>query len=225
MKTSTTNLTLIATLAFLTTASSVFAIGPGRLSMNNLGGSKRLPISGGRSSYGSSKQFGMKSERVSVQGNGKHIEIGNGRISMHGGGKHVEINNGSYDTSYGSHCHSNVVYSTPQVSYEPQPQHEVTYSPPTTWVNHQVETPAYDPTEYVNSGLEPVNSSYIIEPGDSLYEVSLKMYRTSDAAESISTYNRIPLDASLRPGTVVYLPSISPDGELSRSAAPPALVR
>ena len=220
MKTSTTNLTLIATLAFLTTASSVFAIGPGRLSMNNLGGSKRLPISGGRSSYGSSNHSEMKSDRVSVQSSGKHISIGSGRISVHGGGKHIEINNGSYDSSYGSHCHSNVVYSTPTVIHE-----EVTYSPPAVPVNYQPATPAYDPTDYVNSGLEPVNSSYIVEPGDTLYEVSLKMYRTSDAAESISTYNRIPLDASLRPGTVVYLPSISPDGELGRSAAPPALVR
>ncbi len=210
MKTSTINLTLVATLAALVMASSAFAKGPGGFSMNNFGGNKRVSFNG---------------NSVSVQGNGKHIAMKPGRISIQDNGKHIKINHGSFERTYGSDCQSNVVYSSPPVNYQPHCQQEVTYSQPTTYVNYQPEAPAYDPTEYVTSGLEPVNSSYIIEPGDTFYEVSLKMYRTSDAAEAIAMYNRIPLNVSLRPGTVVYLPSISADGELSRSAAPPAPVR
>src|SRR4029079_8461628 len=115
------------------------------------------------------------------------------------------------------------VSSTPAtpVGYEPK----AVSAPPTRYVGYKPQAPAYGPSQVTKAGLEPVNSTYVIEPGDTFYEVSLKMYSTSDAAKAIAVFNRIPLNVKLRPGTVVYLPSISADGNMSASQAPPAGAR
>lgn len=216
MKTSITNLTIVATLGALLVTSNAMAIGPGSL------GSKTNRSGQGFKKSGPSKSLSINGGHISIHNSGKHVDI-------HGSGKHLVINK-SFDSYSHGHCSgSTVVYAPPVVNYTPsyvEPCHrEVVYSAPTTVVNYQPETPVYEEPEYVTPGLQPVNSAYVVEPGDSFYEVSLKMYRTSDAAEGIAMFNRMPLDAGLRPGMLLHIPSISADGELSPANAPPAGVQ
>jgi len=221
MTTSILNLTLTVALTVLLTSSTAFADFP-------FNGNKHISINGSHVSIHSpGKHIEMSPGNGSIHGSGKHVVLGNGHVSIHGSGKHIEINNGSYN----SRCYSNVVYTAPPVvNCTPSCEHEVVCTPPVTTVNYQPvvcepQGPSYEEPQYVNSGLEPVNSTYVIEPGDTFYEVSLKMYSTSDAAQAIAMFNRIPLEVKLQPGTVVYLPSISADGMMTPSQAPPAGVQ
>ena len=69
---------------------------------------------------------------------------------------------------------------------------------------------------------EPFHSTYFVQPGDTFYEVSLKEYGTSAAANHISRFNRLAPNAALVPGQQLWLPSVSPNGQLTASRAPAA---
>ena len=69
-------------------------------------------------------------------------------------------------------------------------------------------------------GYEPFHSSYICQPGDSFYTVSLKEYGTGSVANHIAQFNRLPMNARLVAGQRLMLPSISANGGLSASRAP-----
>ena len=69
---------------------------------------------------------------------------------------------------------------------------------------------------------EPFHSSYICQPGDSFYTVSLKEYGTSNNMQSIAQFNRLPVNAALVPGQRLVLPSIAANGQLGPSRAPAA---
>src|SRR5262249_29420438 len=120
----------------------------------------------------------------------------------------------------------------PSVEYNPRmfanygpPREEENFDRERTLVVNYNSMVPDDESEFDEPGLEPIRSSYIVEPGDSFFEVSLKMYRTSAAARAIAMFNRMPMRTELEPGQRLRIPSISADGELSRSDAPPARVR
>jgi hypothetical protein len=69
---------------------------------------------------------------------------------------------------------------------------------------------------------EPFHSTYLVQPGDNFYVVSLKEYGNSSAATSIARFNRMAPSDALRPGQRLVLPSISAKGLLSVSRAPAA---
>lgn len=69
---------------------------------------------------------------------------------------------------------------------------------------------------------EPFHSTYLVQPGDNFYVVSLKEYGNSSAATSIARFNRMAPSDALRPGQRLVLPSISANGLLSVSRAPAA---
>jgi hypothetical protein len=71
---------------------------------------------------------------------------------------------------------------------------------------------------------EPFHSSYICQPGDSFYTVSLKEYGTSAAANHIARFNRLQPSAALVPGLRLMLPSVSANGQLAQSRAPAPFV-
>jgi hypothetical protein len=82
----------------------------------------------------------------------------------------------------------------------------------------------YNNGGYENYGqaYEPFHSTYICQPGDSFYTVSLKEYGTSSNMKHIASYNRMATNAALVPGMRLMLPSISAGGRLSASRAPAA---
>ncbi len=71
---------------------------------------------------------------------------------------------------------------------------------------------------------EPYYSSYICQPGDSFYTVSLKNYGTSSVSKYIAQYNRLALNSALVPGQRLVLPSVSANGRLTQSRAPAPFV-
>lgn len=77
---------------------------------------------------------------------------------------------------------------------------------------------------YENFGpaYEPFHSTYICQPGDSFYTVSLKEYGNSANMKHIASYNRMATNAALVPGMRLMLPSITANGRLSASRAPAA---
>jgi hypothetical protein len=79
---------------------------------------------------------------------------------------------------------------------------------------------------YNNFGqaYEPFHSSYVCQPGDSFYTVSLKEYGTSSTMKHIASFNRLATNAALVPGQRLLLPSISANGRLTQSRAPAAEV-
>jgi hypothetical protein len=78
------------------------------------------------------------------------------------------------------------------------------------------------PIVNVGQAFEPFHSNYVVEPGDSFYEVSLKEYATSGNARFIAQFNGMPQSAALTPGQILQVPSISASGQLSASRAPTA---
>ncbi len=75
---------------------------------------------------------------------------------------------------------------------------------------------------FPGKAYEPFHSSYVVLPGDSFYEISLKEYATSSNAKYIAQFNHLPQTAALTPGQVLRLPSISATRQLSPSRAPAA---
>ena len=77
---------------------------------------------------------------------------------------------------------------------------------------------------FVNLGraFEPFHSSYVVQPGDSFFEVALKEYGSSTPARFIAQFNRMPQNSALVLGQALQLPSISSTGRLSFSRAPVA---
>jgi len=75
---------------------------------------------------------------------------------------------------------------------------------------------------FVNLGraYEPFHSTYVVQPGDSFYEVALKEYGSSTPARFIAQFNNMPSNAGLVLGQTLRLPSISSTGRLSVSRAP-----
>jgi hypothetical protein len=74
----------------------------------------------------------------------------------------------------------------------------------------------------VGQAFEPFHSTYICQPGDSFYTVSLKEYGTSSNSRYIAQFNRLAESSALVPGQTLTLPSISPNGTLSMSRSPAA---
>ncbi|MEX2171969.1 MAG: LysM domain-containing protein [Pirellulales bacterium] len=75
---------------------------------------------------------------------------------------------------------------------------------------------------YLTSGqaYEPFHSYYFVQPGDTFYEVSLKEYGSSGAANYIARYNRLASNSALVPGQRLMLPSVAANGTLRASRAP-----
>lgn len=75
---------------------------------------------------------------------------------------------------------------------------------------------------YLTGGpaYEPFHSYYFVQPGDSFYEVSLKEYGNSGAAQHIARYNRLASNSALVPGQRLMLPSVASNGTLRASRAP-----
>ena len=76
---------------------------------------------------------------------------------------------------------------------------------------------------YGGQAYEPFHSTYIVQPGDSFYTVSLKEYGTSANSLKIAQFNRLPSNSALVPGQRLVLPSISANGQLSQSRSPAGL--
>jgi hypothetical protein len=72
----------------------------------------------------------------------------------------------------------------------------------------------------VGRAFEPFHSNYVVLPGDTFYEVSLKEYGLSANAKYIAQFNGMPQSAALTPGQILQLPSISASRRLSPSRAP-----
>jgi hypothetical protein len=68
--------------------------------------------------------------------------------------------------------------------------------------------------------FEPFHCTYICQPGDNFYTVSLKEYATSANQAYIASFNNLPLNVALLPGQRLVLPSISANGQLSPSRRP-----
>lgn len=75
---------------------------------------------------------------------------------------------------------------------------------------------------YLTGGqaYEPFHSYYFVQPGDTFYEVSLKEYGSSAAANYIARYNRLASNSALVPGQRLMLPSVAANGTLGASRAP-----
>jgi hypothetical protein len=71
----------------------------------------------------------------------------------------------------------------------------------------------------LGQGFEPFQSSYVVQPGDSFYTVSLKNYGTSANARYIARFNNMQQTQALIVGRTLNLPSISANGQLSRPQA------
>jgi hypothetical protein len=67
---------------------------------------------------------------------------------------------------------------------------------------------------------EPFHSSYICQPGDSFYTVSLKEYGTSSAQFYVAKFNGLAPNAALVPGQRLVLPSIAANGTLRPANRP-----
>jgi hypothetical protein len=83
----------------------------------------------------------------------------------------------------------------------------------------------YNNTCQTNGGVygqafEPFHSSYICQPGDSFYTVSLKEYGTSSNQYYVAKFNGLAPNAALVPGQRLVLPSISANGQLNVSNRP-----
>jgi hypothetical protein len=61
---------------------------------------------------------------------------------------------------------------------------------------------------------EPFHSTYICQPGDSFYTVSLKEYGTSANQYHIARFNNLATNSALVPGQRLLLPSIGANGQL-----------
>lgn len=68
--------------------------------------------------------------------------------------------------------------------------------------------------------FEPFHSTYICQPGDSFYTVSLKEYGTSSNQFHVARFNGLVSNTALVPGQRLLLPSISANGLLSVSNRP-----
>ena len=74
--------------------------------------------------------------------------------------------------------------------------------------------------QYFGQAFEPFHSSYICQPGDSFYTVSLKEYGTSSAQFHIAKFNGLAPNAALVPGQRLVLPSIAANGQLRPANRP-----
>lgn len=70
--------------------------------------------------------------------------------------------------------------------------------------------------------FEPFHSTYICQPGDNFYTVSMKEYATSATQAYIAKFNGLALNAALLPGQRLVLPSISANGQLRPARRPAA---
>jgi hypothetical protein len=68
--------------------------------------------------------------------------------------------------------------------------------------------------------FEPFHSTYICQPGDSFYTVSLKEYGNSSKQYYIAKFNGLAPNAALVPGQRLVLPAIRANGQLSVSNRP-----
>src|SRR5690242_4731624 len=71
-------------------------------------------------------------------------------------------------------------------------------------------------------GFEPIQSSYVVQAGDSLQVISLKEYGTSSNGNFIARFNHLQPTQALVLGQTLSLPSIGPNGQLTLSRAPAA---
>jgi hypothetical protein len=127
------------------------------------------------------------------------------KISFGGGGNNGQkfhSNNDNYNKNY--HCDS-YKQNCGGNYYDNQPYGQV-----------------YSNQLGVGRAFEPFHSSYVVLPGDSFYEVSLKEYGTSANAKFIAQFNNMPQSAALVLGQTLMMPAISANGLLTQSRAPAA---
>ena len=56
------------------------------------------------------------------------------------------------------------------------------------------------------ASAENTHSTYVIRPGDTLYQISLRCYGNAGAMEEICKLNGISADEIIYPGQVIVLP-------------------
>ena len=61
-------------------------------------------------------------------------------------------------------------------------------------------------TEETSVAAEKPGETYVIRPGDTLYQISLNRYGTVDAMEQICALNGISANEIIYPGQVIVLP-------------------
>jgi hypothetical protein len=86
--------------------------------------------------------------------------------------------------------------------------------------NGNCQTNNYNNGQVYGQAFEPFHSTYICQPGDSFYTVSLKEYGTSANQFHIARFNGLVANSSLVPGQRLLLPSISANGQLRVSNRP-----
>jgi nucleoid-associated protein YgaU len=90
------------------------------------------------------------------------------------------------------------------------------------WYEHCRRDYCYNMPMCMSYGFEPLNSSYVIAPGDTLESISMKEYGTIGNSTYIAMFNKLPANVVLAPGQTLMLPAISANKVLSPSHAPVA---
>jgi hypothetical protein len=165
---------------------------------------------------------------------------GNGNGGNHNSG--FKLNFGGSSVKSFSNPTKSISFNNPSksISFNNSPK-SVTFLKKDNHDNHDCHRPCYDGRCYpyyrcypsygcirtintyaVGQAFEPFHSTYICQPGDSFYTVSLKEYGTSSNSSYIAQFNRLALSSALVPGQTLMLPSISPNGMLTASRAPAA---
>ena len=196
MTTSTSR--MIAILA----ASAVLATGSATFAKNGGGGnSGNHNHSNGNSGFklnfnSSSKPFSNPTKSISFNNPSKSISFNNSPKSINFLKKDHCDNHDCYKPCYNGHCYP--------------------------YYNYRCYYPSYGcirtiDTYAVGQAFEPFHSTYICQPGDSFYTVSLKEYGTSSNSRYIAQFNRMVESSALVPGQTLMLPSISANGASLRA--------
>jgi len=205
MTTSTSR--MIAILA----AAAVLASGSTTFAKNGGGGnSGNHSHSNGNSGFklnfnSSSKPFSNPTKSISFNNPSKSISFNNSPKSINFLKKDHCDNHDCYKPCYNGNCYPYYNYRCYYPSYG---------------CIRTIDT--YAVGSAVGQAFEPFHSTYICQPGDSFYTVSLKEYGTSSNSRYIAQFNRMVESSALVPGQTLMLPSISANGALLASRAPAA---
>lgn len=72
--------------------------------------------------------------------------------------------------------------------------------------------------------INPLHSLVLVNPGDSWFSICLREYGNPSVWNKVVIFNGLPLNARLAAGMQLRLPVIHPDGGMSPSLAPAAIV-
>jgi hypothetical protein len=202
---------ILAAAAVLLTGSATFA--------KNGGGGN-----GGNHSGGSNKSSGFKlnfnsSSNKSLSNPTKSFSFNNPSksINFNNPSKSISFNNSPKSLTFlkKDHCDNHDCYK-PCYNGHCYPYYNYRCYYPSYGCIRTIDTYA------VGQAFEPFHSTYICQPGDSFYTVSLKEYGTSSNSRYIAQFNRMVESSALVPGQTLMLPSISANGALLASRAPAA---